>query len=151
MYKSKPRLNLVYLAYLLNHYHQNVQLNPWIWTPKPWSRVHIDFGGPLYGKMYMIIIDTHSKWPEVFEMTSTTAYKTIDVLRGVFATYGLPDQIVSNKGPQFIADQFQMFLKSNGLKHIRSAPYHPATNGAVERFIQTLKKSIVAGRNDSRS
>ena len=55
---------------------------------------------------FMVIIDTHSKWPEVFEMTSTTASKTIDVLRSVFATYGLPDQ-------------FQMFLKSNCVKHIQ--------------------------------
>ena len=87
-------------------------------APKTRSRVHIDLAGPLYGKMYMIIIDAHSKWPEVFEMTSTTASKTIDVLRGVFATSGLPDQIVSDNGPQFIADEFQMFLKSNCVKHI---------------------------------
>ena len=79
-------------------------LNPWIRPSKPWSRVHIDFAGPLYGTMYMVIIDTHSKWPEVLEMTSTTASKTIDVLRSVFATYGLPDQIVSDNSLQFIAD-----------------------------------------------
>ena len=71
----------------------------------------------------------------MFEITSTIASKTINVLHGVFAIYGLPDQIVSDNGLQFIADEFQMFLKSNGVKHIRSAPYHPATNGAVERFI----------------
>ena len=115
-------------------------LNPWIWPPKPWSRVHIDFAGPLYGKMYMIIIDTHSKWPEVFEMTSTTASKTIDVLRGVFATYGLPDEIVSDNGPQFIADEFHMFLKSNGVKHIRSAPYQSRYKWCCREIYPDLKE-----------
>lgn len=43
-------------------------------------------------------------------------------------------------------------MRSNGIKHLRSAPYHhPATNGLAERFVQTLKKSILAGREDGRS
>ena len=126
-------------------------LNPWIWPSKPWSRLHIDFAGPLYGRTYFIIVDAHSKWPEVFAMPSTTTSKTIEVLRLVFSTYGLPDQIVSDNGPQFTSEDFQMFLKNNGVKHIRSAPYHPATNGLAERFVQTLKKAIVAGKSDSRS
>ena len=109
------------------------------------------FSGPLYGRTYLIIVDAHSKWPEVFAMPSTTTSKTIEVLRQLFSTYGLPDQIVSDNGPQFTSEDFQMFLKNNGVKHIRSAPYHPATNGLTERFVQTLKKAIVAGKSDSRS
>ena len=126
-------------------------LNPWLWPAKPWVRIHVDFAGPLYGKTYFIIVDAHSKWPEVFEMTSTTTSKTIDILRQVFAAYGLPDQLVSDNGPQFSSEEFQLFLKCNGIKHCRTAPYRPATNGAAERFVQTLKKSIMAGRRDKRS
>lgn len=62
----------------------------------------MDFVGPLFGRTYFVIIDAHSKWPEVFEMSSTTATKTIDVLRHVFATHGLPDCVVSDNGPQFV-------------------------------------------------
>ena len=51
-------------------------LNPWLWPSKPWSRIHIDFEGPLFGKTYLIIIDAHSKYPEIFEMSSTTSSKT---------------------------------------------------------------------------
>ena len=122
-----------------------------MWPAKPWVRIHVDFAGPLYGKTYFIIVNAHSKWPEVFEMTSTTTSKTIDILRQVFAAYGLPDQLVSDNGPQFSSEEFQLFLKCNGIKRYRTAPYHPATNGAAERFVQTLKKSIMAGRRDKRS
>ena len=126
-------------------------LNPWLWPAKPWSSIHVDFAGPLQGKMYFVIVDAHSKWPEVFEMSSTTSAKTIDVLRNVFAHHGLPDQLVLDNGPQFTSDEFQQFLSQNGIKHTRTAPYHPATNGLAERFVQTLKRAISAGREDARS
>ena len=92
------------------------------------SRVNLDFAGPFQGAMFLVAVDSHSKWPEVFIM-STTVSKTIEVLRVMFAAYGLPDQIVSDNGPQFISSEFATFLKQNGVKHIRSAPYHPSTNG----------------------
>ena len=83
-------------------------------------------------------------------MFSTSASKTIQVLRSVFAAHGLPDQLVSDNGPQFTSEEFTCFLRSNGIKHTLTAPYHPATNGAAERFVQTLKRAILAGRNDPR-
>lgn len=43
---------------------------------------------------------------------------------------------------EFVSDEFQSFLLLNGIQHIRSAPYHPSTNGLAERFIQTLKKAL---------
>ena len=58
--------------------------------PKPWIRIHLDFAGPFLGRKFMIMVDAHSKWPEVLEMSSKTAEKTIEVLRLVFATHGLP-------------------------------------------------------------
>ena len=86
-----------------------------------------------------------SKWTEVIEMKSTTAAATTTQLRQLFSTYGLPEQVITNDGPQFSAGEFSSFLKSNGVKHIRCVPYHPSTNGAVECFIQTFKKAIRAG------
>ena len=75
-------------------------------------------------------------------MQSTTVTKTIEVLRQMFSVYGLPEQIVSDNGPQFTAEEFAVFLKINGIKHNRSAPYHPATNGLAERFVQSLKQGL---------
>ena len=44
-----------------------------------------------------------------------------------------------------------MFMKNNGVKHIRSAPYHPASNGLAERFVQSLKTALKASKGDGRS
>jgi len=62
-----------------------------------------------------------------------------------FAWYGLPQQLFSDNGPQFVAEEFFKFLHLNGVKHIRSALYHPAMNGAVEHMVQTMKQSLKAG------
>ena len=119
-------------------------LHPWSWATTPWERVHVDFAGPFLGKMFLVLTDAHSKWPEVEIMSSTTTAKTITVLRDLFARYGIPRQLVSDNGPQFTSDEFKEFMTSNRIKHIRSSPYHPATNGAAERLVQTMKQALRA-------
>ena len=122
-------------------------LHPWSWPAKPWQRVHIDFAGPFLGKSFFVAVDAHFKWAEVVKMPQTTTSRTIKVLHNLFSRYGLPEQIVSENEPQFTSEDFAA-MKGNGVKHIRSAPYHPASNGAVERFIRTFKQAMKAGRND---
>lgn len=135
------------------HSCQSVQKEPglaplhsWMWPSSPWERIHVDFAGPFEGHMYLVMVDAHSKWPEVHIMKSTTACMTIQVLRGLFSRYGIPHILVSDNGPQFCAEEFSTFLKNNGVKHIRSAPYHPATNGLAERFVQTFKHALKASK-----
>ncbi|XP_056089739.1 uncharacterized protein K02A2.6-like [Rhinichthys klamathensis goyatoka] len=124
-------------------------LHPWEWPSKPWERIHVDFAGPCEGHMYLVVVDAHSKWPEVQLMTSTTAERTIEVLRNLFSHYGLPEVLVSDNGPQFVSQEFVTFLKANHVKHIRSAPYHPATNGQAERFVQSLKQALKTSKGSS--
>ena len=124
-------------------------LHPWSWPDGPWKRIHVDFAGPFLGSMFMVLVDAHSKWLEVVPMASTTTEKTIEMLRNMFARYGLPDQIVSDNGPQFTSTEFATFIKRNGVKHIRTAPYHPASNGEAERFVQTFKHSLKASKNET--
>lgn len=73
------------------------------------------------------------------------------MLREWFATHGIPEQVVTDNGPQFVAEEFEIFVKRNGIKHVKSAPYHPASNGLAERFIKSLKQSLKASENDGRS
>ena len=75
-------------------------LHPWTWPEKPWQRIHIDFAGPFMGTSFLVIVDSHSKWLEVFEMSTTTTTKTITKLRDLFARFGIPEQVVSDNGPQ---------------------------------------------------
>ncbi|KAL1468690.1 hypothetical protein MTO96_041315 [Rhipicephalus appendiculatus] len=56
-------------------------------------------------------------------MNSTTTEKTIEKLRRVFASYGLPDEVVTDNGPQFTAKDFTEFLRKNGVRHTRTPPY----------------------------
>ena len=119
-------------------------LHPWLWPTRPWQRIHVDFAGPFRHKMFLIVVDAHSKWPEVIEMKSTTSSSTIHELRRLFSTYGLPEQLVSDNGPQFTSVEFEEFLKGNGVKLIHSAPYHPSSNGLAERFVQTFKRARIS-------
>ena len=120
-------------------------LHPWAWPSQPWQRVHVDYAGPVVGKMLLVVVDAHSKWPEVIVGSSSSAAHTIQALRDLFARWGLPEQLVSDNGPQFTSDEFRAFTQSNGIKRIRTAPYHPATNGAAERFVQTVKRALLTG------
>ena len=128
-----------------------VLLHPWTWPTRAWQRIHVDFAGPFMGAMFFIIVDAHSKWVEVIQMSSTTSSKTITELRKLFSSYGLPDQLVSDNGPQFTSDEFSCFMKANGIKHILTSPYHPKSNGEAERFVQTLKNALRRERQESDS
>lgn len=123
-------------------------IHPWEYPDKPWKRIHVDFAGPFLDSMFLIIVDSYSKWPVVKQMRKTTATQTIEVMRAVFSEYGIPAQIVSDNGPQFIAEEFKTFLRENGIQQILSAPYHPKTNGLAERFVQSFKVAMKAAKND---
>lgn len=64
------------------------------------------------------------------------------MLRTLFASFGLPEEVVSDNGPQFTSSVFKSFLKNNGVKQTLTPPYHPASNGAAERSVQILKQSL---------
>ena len=56
------------------------QHHPWEWPSKPWLQLHIDFAGPYLDKMFLIVVDTHSKWPEVVPVNSATIASTTKAL-----------------------------------------------------------------------
>lgn len=75
---------------------------------------------------------------------TTSAAKTVTVLREMIAHYGLPEQGVTKNGPQFTLLEFSQCLAANGVSHIRRSPYHPSSNGAAERHVQTVKQLLKA-------
>ena len=115
-------------------------LHPWEWPGLPWSRIHIDYAGPYKGEMLLVVMDAYSKWLEVHRMNSITSTATIEKLREMFATHGLPATVVSDNGSNFTSSEFQEFMKKNGIKHIKVAPYHPASNGLAERAVRIFKE-----------
>ena len=117
-------------------------LHPWEYPSRPWARVHIDLAGPFLGHMFMVLIDAHSKWLEVIPLSSTTSGGIIENLRMIFARLGLPETLVSDNAPYFSSREFEEFLRRNGIKHVTSAPYHPASNGMAERAVQVFKTGV---------
>ncbi|XP_058024044.1 uncharacterized protein K02A2.6-like, partial [Ahaetulla prasina] len=117
-------------------------IREWEKPQGPWSRIHIDFAGPFHGQTFLIAVDAYSKWLEIILMKSTTAEAVISVLRHLFVTHGLPDTLVSDNGPQFTATQFEGYLAEEGIRHVLSAPFHPATNGLAERFVRSAKEAL---------
>ena len=63
-------------------------------------------------------------------------------MRSIFSSHGLPEIVVSDIGSNFVSSEFKSFLQKNCIKHITSAPYHPSTNGLVERVVQTFKQGM---------
>ena len=106
-------------------------LHPWNWPACPWARLHLDYAGPVSGKMYLVLIDAHSKWIEALCTPSSTSAAVIEELRPLFACFGLLETVVTDNGTCFVSTEF---VASNGIRHITSAPYHPASNGLAERL-----------------
>ena len=92
--------------------------------------------------MFLVVIDAFSKWLEVSPLSAATSTVMIQHLRSIFATHGLPRSFVTDNRPQFTSAEFEAFMKNNGICHIKSSPYHPASNGLAERAVQCFKESM---------
>lgn len=120
----------------------NAPLHLWEWLEQPWSHIHIDYTKPFLGRMFLVIIDAHSKWLEVYPTNATTTQATIERMRQCFAAQGLPQILVSDNGSCFISSEFNQFMTQNGIQHITSTSFYPSSNGLVERTVQTFKEGM---------
>ncbi len=71
-------------------------LHPWEWPRQPWRRIHMDYAGPFLGKLFLIIIDAHSKWIDAYPVSSATTAATLVCLLKSFSVHGIPEMIVSD-------------------------------------------------------
>ena len=115
---------------------------PWTYPDKPWSRVHVDYAGPVDGKYLFIAVDAYSKWPEVHVTNSTSSAVTIETLRLIFGQHGLPSVLVSDNAAGFTSAEFKAFLSINGILHKLSPPRHPASNGQAEVTVKIVKAAL---------
>ena len=87
------------------------------------EKIHVDFAGPFMNKMFLIVIDAHSKWLEIKMMNSITSADLIIELKEIFSYHGLCDQIVSDNGPSLTSQEFKQFSSANDIEHITTSPY----------------------------
>lgn len=119
-----------------------VSICPWPHPPQAFYRLHLDFLGPINGRMFLIIVDAFSKWVEVYEMNNCTSAALIEKMYEFMSRFGLPHTLVSDNGTAFCSQDFKNFCSLNGISHMTSPPYHPASNGQAEIYVKLVKKGI---------
>ena len=92
--------------------------------------------------MFLITVDAYSKWIDAKIVSNSTIYMTIEHLRTLFATHGIPKVVVTYNGTPFTSTEFSDFTRKNRIRHVRISPYHPSSNGLVERAVKTFKEGI---------
>ena len=124
------------------------QLHPLPIPGGPWKSVSMDFIVELpmsrgYDAIY-VCVDRFTKMAHFCPTNSdVTAEGTADLyLRHVFKNHGLPNDIVSDRGPQFISKFTRRLLELCEIKGNRSTAYHPQSDGQTERMNQTLEQYL---------
>lgn len=96
---------------------QSAPVHPWALPERPWQCLHNDFCGPLFGHVWLVCVDTYSKWPKLASFTNMPSVSPlIEALRTIFARFGLPEQLVYDNGSQFTAAEFQDFRTFCGIR-----------------------------------
>ena len=114
------------------------------------SKVIIDCVGPLprtsSGNEFLLtIMCTATRFPEAIPLRTITARSVIKALIRYFSWVGLPKHALqSDNGSNFLAKVFDQVMQELRIKHITSSPYHPESQGALERFHSTLKNMLRA-------
>ncbi|XP_062521210.1 uncharacterized protein K02A2.6-like [Corticium candelabrum] len=116
--------------------------HPWMLPEKPWSRVHVDHAIDFMGHNWLVVVDSYSKYPCIHPTSSTSTKSTTRLLEEDFAHFGYPHALVSDNATSFTSQEFKTWCQERGIVHLTGAPYHPATNGAAERLVQTFKNSL---------
>ena len=114
---------------------------------EPFSRVMIDCVGPLpktkKGNEYLLtIMDVSTRFPEAVPLKSIKTRVIVEALLHFFSRVGLPLEVQHDRGSNFTSGAFQEVMHELGIKQIMSSAYHPQSQGAIERYHQTLKSMI---------
>ena len=114
---------------------------------QPFERLSIDFKGPLpsvtKNRFILTIIDEFSRFPFAFPCADMTTQTIIDCLCQLFAIFGMPSFIHSDRGSSFMSSDLRSFLHNKGIATSRTTSFNPQGNGQVERLNHTLWRTIL--------
>lgn len=119
------------------------------------QHIHVDIVGPLptspQGNRYLVtMIDRVTRWPEAIPTDDITAEAVAKIVYENWITrFGCPIYLTSDQGRQFESQLFAKLLAAMGTKRNRTTPYHPQSNGIVERWHRTLKTALKTRLNNS--
>nr|GEW19564.1 reverse transcriptase domain-containing protein [Tanacetum cinerariifolium] len=106
----------------------------------------IDFMGPFpssrRNKYILVAFDYLSKWVEAKALPTNDSRVVCKFLKNLFARFGAPRAIISDRGTHFCNDQFTKVMQKYGVTHRLATPYHPQTSGQVEVSNRGLKRIL---------
>ena len=114
----------------------------------PFKRVAVDLVGPLYpssdnGYKYILtLVDYATRYPEAVPLKFITAQAVAEALVDIYSRIGIPEEILSDQGTQFMSEVMKQVNYLLSIKSMTTTPYHPQCNGLVERFNGTIKKML---------
>eukprot|EP00731_Ephydatia_muelleri_P014418 Em0008g138a len=114
---------------------------------EPFSRIALDIVGPLPrsrsgNRFVLVICDYATRYPEAIPFRSADAEHVAEQLVQVFSRVGIPQEIMSDQGTNFMSTLLAEMYRLLNVQRLRTTPYHPQCNGLVERFNQTLKAML---------
>ena len=95
---------------------------------RPWAEIGSDLF-EFNGAHYLLSVDYYSKWIEIVKLSSLSSNNVICHLKSQFAKYGIPDELISDYGPQYSSLAFREFSNNYGFAHTTSSPKYPQENG----------------------
>nr|GEU98424.1 reverse transcriptase domain-containing protein [Tanacetum cinerariifolium] len=100
------------------------------------------FSSSLGNKYILVAVDYLSKWVEAKALPINDARVVCKFLKSLFARFGAPRAIISDRGTYFCNDQFEKVMRKYGVTHRLSTVYHPQTSGQVEVTNRGLKRIL---------
>lgn len=94
-------------------------------------------------------VDYYSNYWEIDRLQETNSTAVIKKLKGHFARYGCPEQVVSDNGPQFASTEFASFAESWDFEHLTSSPGYSRSNGKAESAVKTAKRVLRKARESN--
>jgi transposase InsO family protein len=111
----------------------------------PMERLNMDFVGPFPDKGYiLVIIDTFTRWVELYWTPQATAVEAADCLLQHFGRFGAPTQLMSDRGSHFVNSVIKEFLPLVGIEHCLTLAYSSQQNAIVERVNKEINRHIRA-------
>ena len=107
----------------------------------PWQKVASDLF-VWNGVQYLLVIDYFSRYVEIAKLSGESSANVIKHLKSIFARHGIPQELVTDNGPQYSSREFSKFAETFGFIHITSSPKFPRSNGEAERGVQTIKNLL---------
>ena len=107
----------------------------------PWERIASDLF-ELGSSTDLLTVDYYSRYAEVQKLNSTTSSSVMTHLKSIFARFGIPAEMVSDKRLQFSSQEMKDFSENYGFRHITTSPHYPQANGLAERTVKTVKNLL---------